>query len=70
MMRTGGPKVSLRRNIALSAVEYTNGTLQKGEITTNEYPGYDTKSSESEAPELDIWGMWNAPSLPLFPGSL
>ena len=37
----------------------------------NEYPGYDTKRSDGEAPVmLGLWGMWSTPSLPLLPGSL
>ena len=37
--------------------------------THNEYTGYHTKPSD-EAPVLEFWGMWKAPSLPLLPGSL
>ena len=36
-----------------------------------EYPVYDTKKSDSEAPEmLKLWGMQSTPPLPLFLGSL
>ena len=34
----------------------------------NEYLGDNTKPPE--VPVLELWGMWNNPSLPLFPGSL
>ena len=33
----------------------------------NVCPGYDTKQSNGEAPVLDLWEMWNSPSLPLPP---
>ena len=37
----------------------------------NEYPGYDTKQSDGEAPVvLELWGIWNTSSLPLLPGPL
>ena len=37
----------------------------------HECPGYDTKQSDGEASVmLELWGMWNTPSLPLLPGSL
>ena len=35
-----------------------------------EYPWYDTKPSDGEAPVLELWGMWNTSSFSLFPGSL
>ena len=34
--------------------------------TLNECPGY--KLSDGKSPDLEIWGMWSTPSLPLFPG--
>ena len=27
----------------------------------NDYSEYDTKSSDGEAPVLELWGMWNTP---------
>ena len=37
----------------------------------NEYPGYDIKQSDSEAPVmLKLWRMQSTPKLPLLPGSL
>ena len=34
-------------------------------------PGYDTKQSDGEASVmLELWGMWNTPSLPSLPGPL
>ena len=37
----------------------------------NEYPGYDLKQSDGEAPVmLKLWGMQSTPSVPLLPGSL
>ena len=38
---------------------------------TNECPGYDTKQSDGEVPELlELWGMGRAPALPSLPGPL
>ena len=31
---------------------------------------YDIEPSDSEAPSLEIWGMWSTLSLPLLPGPL
>ena len=31
----------------------------------NECPEYDIKPSDGEAPEMEPWGMWSTPSLPL-----
>ena len=43
-------------------------SLQRGKTSSNEYPGYDTKQSDGEAPVmLELWGMQNTPSLPLLP---
>ena len=37
----------------------------------NEYPGYETKQSEGEVPEmLELWGMKSTPSLTSLPGLL
>ena len=33
-------------------------------------PGYDIKPSDSEAPALEISGMWSISSMPLLPGSI
>ena len=34
-------------------------------------PGYDTKQSDSEVPEmLEIWGMRSTPSLPSYPAPI
>ena len=38
--------------------------------TPNEYPGYNTKQSDDEAPVMELWAMWCIPSLPLFSGPL
>ena len=35
-----------------------------------ECPRYDTTTSSSEAPILDIWGEWGTSLLPFHPGSL
>ena len=38
-------------------------------LTNNEYPRYDTKQSDGEAPViLELLGIQNIPSLPLLPG--
>ena len=45
--------------------------LCKGIRPTNEYPGYDTKQSDGEAPVmLEPWGMRSTPSLQSLPGPL
>ena len=36
----------------------------------NKCPGYDIKSSDDEAPALEIWGMGSTYSLPLLSGLL
>ena len=36
----------------------------------NNYPIYDIKPSNDKAPALEIWGMWNPPSVPLLTGPL
>ena len=37
----------------------------------NEYPAYDTKQSDREAPVmLELWGMMSTPLLPWLPGPL
>ena len=56
------------------AVEFTDCISAKGEDSTKEFPRYDTKQSNTEAPlMLKIWGKWSTtlwPSLPspLYPG--
>ena len=37
---------------------------------TNECPVYDIKLTDSEAPPLEIWGIWSTPLLVLLPGPL
>ena len=38
---------------------------------TDECSGYDTKQSDGEVPViLELWEMWNTPSLPLLSGLL
>ena len=52
-------------------VEYADWISAEEEgPTTNEFPGYDTESSDGEAPFLELWGKWNTPSLSLLPGPL
>ena len=44
---------------------------RRGKTPPNENPEYDTKQSDGEAlVMLELWGMQNTPSLPLFPGPL
>ena len=51
------------------AAEYTDCTCIWHYALTA--PAYDTKQSDGEAPViLELWGMWNTPSLPLLPGVL
>ena len=46
-------------------------SLQRGMILPNECSGYETKPSDGEVPVmLELWRMWNTPSLPLLPGPL
>ena len=46
-------------------------SLQRGKISQNECPGYDTKQSDGEFPEiLEIWRMWRIPLLPTLPDPL
>ena len=54
------------------AVEYTDCFSAEGsDPTPNECPVYDTKQSDGEVPAiLELWGMWNTPSLPSLPGPL
>ena len=54
----------------LEAVEYTNCISAEGEDSPNKCPGCDTKPSDGEAPVLELWGMWSAPSMLLLPGPL
>ena len=44
--------------------------LYRGVRLSNEYPGYDIKPSEGEAPALEIRGMRNTSSLPSPPDPL
>ena len=46
-------------------------SLQRGKISPNETPEYDTKQSDSEAPVmLEFWGMQSTPLLPSLSGPL
>ena len=43
-------------------------SLQISKTHSNEFPGYDTKQSDGEAPViLEIWGMQSTPTLPSLP---
>ena len=45
-------------------VEYTNCVSAEELDFPNEYPAYDTKQSDSEAPvKLELWGLQSTPSL-------
>ena len=53
------------------AVEYTDYLCKEVDLPLlNEYPGYNTKQCDGEAPVLNLWGMWSTLSLPLFSGPL
>ena len=40
-------------------------------LPTNQCPGYDTKQVEGKTSvNLELWGIWSTPSLPLLPGPL
>ena len=53
------------------AEEYTDWiSTEAQDLPLNKCPGYDTKTSDSEAPALELWGMSSTPLLPLTPGSL
>ena len=43
--------------------------MQRGK-NPPQFPEYDIKQSNSEAPVMEIWEMWSNPSLPSLPGSL
>ena len=46
------------------AIEYTNSIFSESSV-------YDIKQSDGEDPVImEIWGMWNTPSLPSLSGSL
>ena len=52
------------------AVEHT-ASLQRGKAASSKKgAGYDIKLSDSDAPTLEIWGMWCTPSLSMLPGPL
>ena len=54
----------------VGAVEYT-ASLEKDKTPPDEYPAYDTKQSDDEAPVmLELWVMQSTPLLPLLPGPL
>ena len=45
--------------------------LQRGMTSLNECPRHVSKQFDGEVPVmLELWGMWNTPSLPLLPGPL
>ena len=72
-LRTGECSVIFNNPITQSdgAVEYTDCTSAERQDPTNRCPEYDTKQSDGEVPViLDLWGMWNTPSLLLLPGLL
>ena len=47
------------------AVENINFISTEGYDPANECPRYDTQQSDCEAQVLELWGIWNTPSLPL-----
>ena len=52
-------------------IEYTDCTSAEGLDSLNEYPWWDIKLSDGEAPvTLELWGMQGIPSLPSPPGPL
>ena len=52
-------------------VEYTDSISAGVWLPPYGCPWYDTKQSNVDAPVmLELWGMWNTPSLPSFPGQL
>ena len=52
------------------AVEYTECIFEEGQDSPNEYPEYDIKQSDGEAPVmLELWGMQSSPSLPSLQGA-
>ena len=53
------------------AVEYTDCITAEGQDSPNEYPAYDTKQFEGDAPVMhELWGMQSSPLLSLIPGPL
>ena len=45
-------------------------SLQKGNILSNECPGYDTRQSDGEAPALKIWGIRSISFIAIAPRSI
>ena len=55
--------------IRLGLQNTSTASLQRGKTLPNEWPGYDTKQSDGEAPVmLEIWGMHSTSLLPFLPG--
>ena len=53
------------------AAEYTDSISAEEQDSSNEYPRYDTKQSNSKASVMwELWGMWSISSLPSLPGPL
>ena len=53
------------------AVEYIHCISAEGQDSPNEYPGYDSKQSDSEVPVmLELWGMRSTPSLSSLSGPM
>ena len=53
------------------AAKYTNCISVNGQDSSNEYPGYGTKQSDSVAQiMIELWGMWSTYLLPLLTGPL
>ena len=48
-----------------AVAEYTNASLQRGKTPYNDYPEYDTKQTDDEAPlMLELWRMQGTALLP------
>ena len=51
--------------LAGGAVEYSDRISSEEQDFHHEYPGYNTKQSDSEAPVIPkLWGIQSTPSLP------
>ena len=56
----------IQKSIAHCRIHWLH--LCRGVRPRNEFPGYDTKQSDGEAPViLELWGMWNTASMLLLP---
>ena len=61
-------KISMKLHIPLSQMGciFDSISAERSDLPTNKCPGYVSKPSDDETSVLEFWGMWSAPSIPLF----